>query len=296
MGIEKTTLTPLTFAEDRHETIWGHERWLVSAHPSAPSVVADGPFANRRLDELCGTFGADLVGTRPRGRFPLLIKDIAAARNLSVQVHPNERTCRMTGGDPKAEMWHVLDSEPGGVLFAGLRKGTSRADLEKAIADGTVENIILRHAVREGENLFIPGGLVHALGGGVRVLEVQQSSDTTFRLYDWGRVGADGQPRKLHVREGLDAVDPDIAPITPCGDFECPFFRVRILSLQEGLEAPADPGTFRVLAAAHGAFALESSAGRQEIAQGGAILIPAAVSAAATPLTDGTRLLEVSLQ
>ena len=286
---------PLTFAEDRHEAIWGYERWLVSAHPSAPSVVASGPFAGRRLDELCGEFGADLVGTRAGGRFPLLVKEIAAECNLSVQVHPNERTCRTTGGEPKSEMWHVLGSVPGGMLFAGVRPGVSRADFGNAIAEGTVEEVMLRHAAVEGENMFIPGGLVHSLGGGVRVLEVQQSSDTTFRLYDWGRVGADGQPRKLHVREGLDAADLELGPIATRGDFECPFFRVRPLSLQEELESPANPETFRVLVAAHGAFALESSAGRQEVAQGGAVLVPAAVSAVMTPQAGGTRLLEVSL-
>ena len=289
-------LVPLSFVEDRHDAIWGYERWLVSAHPSAPSVVDGGPFAGRRLDDLCETFGAEILGARAHGRFPLLVKEIKADRNLSIQVHPNEKTCKDVGGEAKSELWHVLDSTPDGKLFVGVRPGTTRDNLEKAVADGTVESIVQSRNAVAGENVFIPGGLIHSLGGGVRVLEVQQSSDTTFRLYDWGRAGADGQPRKLHVREGLAAADLDLAPVKSCGDFACPFFHVRILSLQEGLEAPADPGTFRVLVAAHGAFALESSAGRQEIAQGGAVLIPATVSAAATPLTDGTRLLEVSLQ
>ena len=284
---------PLTFAEDRHEAVWGYERWLVSAHPSAPSVVAAGPFAGRRLDELCETFGAELAGTRSGGRFPLLIKEIAADRSLSVQVHPNERTCRTTGGEPKSEMWRVLGSEPGGVLFAGVRKGVSRTDLARAIADGAVENVVLRHAAVEGENVFIPGGLVHALGGGVRVMEVQQSSDTTFRLYDWGRLGADGKPRTLHVREGLDAAEPGLEPVLTRGGFECPFFRIRILSPMGEMEMPATPDTFHVLFAEKGGFMLDSSAGTLGIPQSGAVLVPAVSSVAVRPTSAETRLVDI---
>ena len=288
-------LVPLSFKEDRHDAIWGYERWLVSAHPSAPSVVDGGPFAGRRLDDLCETFGAEILGTRAQGRFPLLVKEIAAELNLSVQVHPNETTCKVAGGEAKSEMWHVLDSRPGGALFAGVRPGTVKSDLEKAITDGTVEEIIQRHEARAGENVFIPGGLVHALGGGVRVLEAQQSSNTTFRLYDWGRVDANGRPRALHVREGLAAADLGLKPVKSYGDFTCRFFRVRSIPLQGELELPADPETFRVLVAANGAFALESSAGRREVAQGGAVLVPAAASVVMSPLSGDTRLLEVSL-
>ena len=288
-------LAALTFSEDRHVAIWGHERWLVSAHPSAPSVVADGPFSGRRLDELCESFGADLVGTRVHGRFPLLIKDIAAKSRLSVQVHPNEDTCRTTGGEPKTEMWHVLEAEPGGVLFAGMCAGVTHEGLERAVADGSVEGMILRHEVTEGDNVFVPGGLVHAIGGGVRVLEVQQSSDTTYRLYDWGRVDAEGRSRQLHVREGLAAADLGMAPVITRGDFACPFFKVRVLSPGAEMEVPADTGTFRALVAARGGFALESDAGRQEIAPGSAVLVPAALAATVVPSCGDVRLLEVSV-
>ena len=285
---------PLTFAEDRHVAIWGHERWLVSAHPSAPSVVSGGPLAGRRLDDLCETFGADLTGMRVRGNFPLLIKDIAAKCRLSIQVHPNEITCRTTGGEPKSELWHVLDVEPGGALFAGVRSGVKREDLEKALADGRVEDIVLRHDAVVGENVFVPGGLIHAIGGGVRVLEVQQSSNTTYRLYDWGRVDAEGRPRQLHVSEGLTAADLNATPVISRGDFTCPYFKVRVFSPCAEMNVPADPDTYRVLIAAHGGFVLESDAGRQEIATGCAVLVPAVVAATLIPVGGDVRLLEVS--
>ena len=287
---------PLTFAEDRHVAIWGHERWLVSAHPSAPSVVSGGPFAGRRLDDLCETLGTDLTGTLARGNFPLLIKDIVAKCRLSMQVHPNEVTCRTTGGEPKSELWHVLDAESGGVLFAGVRTGVTRQDLEKAISDGCIEDVVLRHDAVVGENVFVPGGLVHAIGGGVRVLEVQQSSDTTYRLYDWGRVDAEGRPRQLHVSEGLAAADLNATPVISRGDFACPYFKVCVLSPHAEMDVPADPGTFRVLVAAQGGFALESDAGRQEIATGCAVLVPAVVAATVIPFGDDIRLLEVSMR
>ena len=235
------------------------------------------------------------MGMRVRGSFPLLIKDIAAKYRLSIQVHPNEDTCRMTGGEPKSELWHVLDVEPGGTLFAGVISGITRENLKKAVADGSIEDIVLRHDAVVGENVFVPGGLIHAIGGGVRVLEVQQSSNTTYRLYDWGRVDAAGKARSLHVREGLAAADLGVTPVILNGDFACPFFKVRVLSPRAEIDVPADPGTFRVLVAAQGGFTLESDAVRKAIATGCAVLLPAIVSATIVPTGENVRLLEVSL-
>ena len=179
------SLSPLVFAEDRHDTLWGFERWLVSAHPAAPSVVADGPFAGRRFDELVATFGAALAGTRAQGRFPLLFKDISARLRLSVQVHPSEATAPLTGGEPKTEAWRILAAEPDAAIWLGVRSGISRDDLASAVAQNRVADALVRQRVQVGEMYYIPAGLVHCLGDGVRVFEVQQSSDTTYRLYDW---------------------------------------------------------------------------------------------------------------
>ena len=286
---------PVTFAEDRHAAIWGQERWLVSAHPSAMSVVNGGPFAGRRLDDLAELFGADLLGSRACGRFPLLIKEIDARRRLSVQVHPNETTCRTIGGEPKTEMWHVLASEPGGALFVGVRPGIGPDDLELAVEDGSVEDIILRHEAIPGESAFIPGGLVHALGDGVRVFEVQQSSNTTYRLYDWGRTDADGRPRPLHVHEGLAAADLGALPVTARGELACPFFRLTPMTVRGTCGVPADPDSFRVLFAAHGGFSLETEAGCMDVPEGGAVLVPAVAAAEVASAGEEAQLLVVAL-
>ena len=191
-------LYPLTFRANLHTALWGTESWEISGHRSSPSVVAEGPLAGRALDVLAAEYGSRLTGTKApvAGVFPLLFKVIDAQRRLSVQVHPNEATRALTGGEPKTEMWYVLGGK--GPIFAGLRPGTTPACIEEDVHTGRFEDALVRHDAREGLTLFIPGGLVHAIGEDVCVYEVQQSSNTTYRLYDWGRVGANGKPRPLH--------------------------------------------------------------------------------------------------
>ena len=286
---------PLVFAEDRHDTLWGFERWLVSAHPAAPSVVAEGPFAGRRLDELVATFGDALAGTRAQGRFPLLFKDISARQRLSVQVHPSEATAPLTGGEPKTEAWRILAAEPDAAIWLGVRSGISRDDLASAVAQNRVADALVRQRVQVGEMYYIPAGLVHCLGDGVRVFEVQQSSDTTYRLYDWDRKDAAGHSRPLQVREALMAADPALQTRKTEDEMDCPFFRMRTRELITATEFPADTETFRVLFAETGGIAVESDAGRHVVTEGNAILLPAVVAARVSPLAASARLLLVSL-
>ena len=194
------------FENDVHTALWGHEEWLVSAHPSAPGKIVGG--GGKTLCDVCPGF-------------PLLIKKICAKKHLSVQVHPNDETAKTVGGEPKTEMWCVLEPGP---IFAGFRPGVTKADVERAVVDGTFEDLLVRFDAKRGECYFIPGGLVHAIGEGTSVYEVQQSSDTTFRLYDWGRVGADGRPRQLHVKEGLAAMDVALPPPVPAESVKCAYF------------------------------------------------------------------------
>ena len=205
----------MEFSPLRHEALWGEEKWLVSAHPSSPSVIARGAMAGRRLDEALGGF-------------PLLIKEIDARDRLSVQVHPNEQTKLVTGGDAKTEMWCALDD---GFVYAGLKDGVGPGDIESAVKDGRFEELMVRHDMKAGDVLFIPGGLVHAICEGTRVYEVQQSSDTTFRLYDWGRVGADGKPRTLHVAQALKAIDYTLGVPRLSNAASCEFFDFRQCTL-----------------------------------------------------------------
>ena len=241
------TLYPLTFRPNLHSALWGVESWEISGYRSSPSVVAEGPLAGRTLEELAAKCGAALTGTKAPDakRFPLLFKVIDAQRRLSVQVHPNEATSLVTGGEPKTEMWHVLDGH--GPIFAGLRRGTTAADVKEAVKTGRFEEMLVCHPAVMGQTLFIPGGLVHAIGEDVRVYEVQQSSDTTYRLYDWGRVGADGKPRPLHLEESLKSIDFTLSAPEPCTETTCPFFTFRPVTCDGMLEIPANPETFTAL-------------------------------------------------
>ena len=199
----------MMFEKSVHAALWGIESWEISAHMSDPGEIADGEEKGRRLNEIYP-------------KFPLLFKVIDAKTRLSVQVHPNEETCKVTGGEPKTEMWCALSDGP---IYTGLREGTTAADVEAAVKSGRFENLLVRHEAKFGDVFFIPGGLVHAIGDGVKLYEVQQSSNTTFRLYDWGRVGADGQPRELHIEKGLQAIDYSLPVPVPCKSLDTPFFK-----------------------------------------------------------------------
>ena len=240
-------LYPLTFEPNLHAALWGEESWEISGHHSSPSVVAEGPLAGCTLEDLAVRFGRRLTGTKAPAadRFPLLFKVIDARRRLSVQVHPNEATRLVTGGEPKTEMWHVLGGS--GPIFAGLKTGTTPADVEEDVRTGRFEDTLACHRARPGETLFIPGGLVHAIGEDVQVYEVQQSSNTTYRLYDWGRVGADGKPRPLHIAESLASIDFSLPAPKPCVEVACPFFKFRPAESDGTLEVPANPETFTAL-------------------------------------------------
>ncbi len=151
----------------------------------------------------------------------VLIKRICADTRLSVQVHPNDETAKTVGGKAKAEMWCILKDGP---IFAGFKSGVTVDDVVRAVGDGSFEDILARFDAKAGECYFIPCGLVHTIGEGTCVFEVQQSSDTTFRLYDWGRVDAAGNPRMLHVKEALAAMDLSILPPVPSDSVECTHF------------------------------------------------------------------------
>ena len=200
------TLRRIEFEPDVHAALWGEEEWLVSAHPRSPGRIVGA--CGRTLRDICPDF-------------PLLVKRIRAERRLSVQVHPGELAARAVGGEPKSEMWCVV--EPG-TIFAGFRRGVTKADVERAVGDGSIESLLARIDAKPGECYFIPAGLVHAIGEGTVVYEVQQSSDTTFRLYDWGRVDSQGRPRQLHVREALASIDLSLSPPTPSAAVSCPYF------------------------------------------------------------------------
>jgi mannose-6-phosphate isomerase len=194
------------------------ESWEICDHGPDQSVVEGGPLAGTPLGQLVRERGEELLGRHaPQARFPLLMKFLDAARSLSVQVHPNDaQAARLDPPDlGKTEAWVVLAAEPGSTIYAGLRPGTDRRQLADAIRRGACEQLLHSFQPKPGDCVFLPAGTVHALGQGLLVAEIQQSSDVTYRLFDWNRLGSDGKPRALHIDEGLAVVDYATGPVNP---------------------------------------------------------------------------------
>ena len=192
------------------------ESWEVVDHGGDQSVVSEGPLKGTTLAELVAKHGEALLGIDyPQTGFPLLWKFLDAHRVLSVQVHPDdERASQLVPPDRgKTEAWVVLAADPGSVLYAGLIAGVDREKLTRAIEAGESESCLHRLEPVAGDCIYIPAGTVHALGDGLLIAEIQQASDTTYRLFDWNRVGPDGKQRQLHIAQGLDAIDFDRGPI-----------------------------------------------------------------------------------
>jgi mannose-6-phosphate isomerase len=223
-----TLLYPLTFRPVFKRYLWGGRRlgdllgkpigegndfaesWEIADHIHGQSIVACGPLAGTTLHKLVSTHGAELFAKHaPQSRFPLIFKLLDCQRDLSVQVHPDDSTAAMlTPPDlGKTEAWVVLDAEPGSKIYAGLKKSCDLPTFSRAIHAGKTAEFLHSFEPEVGDCIFIPAGTVHALGAGLLVAEIQQASDTTYRLYDWDRVGPDGRPRQLHVEQGLAATD-----------------------------------------------------------------------------------------
>jgi len=193
-------------------------------------------------------FGAKTTSASPR--FPLLIKLLDAQERLSVQVHPPAQVAAILGGEPKTEMWYIAHTFQDADIFAGLKKGVERDDFERALHEGKVAEKIHRLPVGTGDSIFIPSGRIHAIGAGNVIVEVQQNSDTTYRVFDWNRLGLDGKPRELHIAESMQSIDfNDIEPsITkPAGDpiVNCEYFHVEKWNLDGPRDAIGD-GSFAI--------------------------------------------------
>ncbi len=233
-GGKAARLYPMTFEPVFKDYIWGGrslarfgrrlppegpvaESWEISAHEDGTTRVENGAHAGRLLTEVHAELGLDLIGrnnawAHERGKFPLLVKLLDAHTPLSVQVHPTDDYARAHEGNElgKTEMWYVLHAQPGAELIVGVTAGTTREALGRAIEETRLEPYLHHVAVRAGDHVCVPAGTLHAILDGLILIEIQQNSNTTYRVYDWGRVGKDGKPRPLHVDRALDVIDLDV--------------------------------------------------------------------------------------
>lgn len=244
------------------------ESWEITDRPEAQSIVKDGPHAGKSLGELWRTQREQLFGAGFENieRFPLLIKILDARDDLSIQVHPPAELASELGGEAKNEMWYIADATPEAQLYVGLKAGVSKDDFEQAINDGTVDQVVHAIKPKPGDSIFIPSGRLHAIGAGLLIYEIQQNSDTTYRVFDWNRMGLDGQPRELHIEQSMRCIDfSDTEPSMdePDGNTlaTCPHFHVERLDLDVGSSVGnPDPERFSIITVVSGE--LESEDGR----------------------------------
>ena len=268
-----TTLSPLA------------ESWELSAHKDGESTVIGGAFDGYTLSAYVEVAGKEILGTRAEGldRFPILVKLIDAKGDLSVQVHPSDAYALEHEGEfGKTEMWYILDCDEGAALYYGFSKDVTREELAKAIASETLTDLLLRVPVKRGDVFFIPAGTVHAIGAGIVICEIQQNSNTTYRVYDYGRRDKDGNLRPLHVDRALDVATLSPAPIRealPEGTdvllASCEYFTSRRVTVTDRVFLSATEESFHTLTVTEGSGSIVSPHGTVALLRGETAFIPA---------------------
>jgi mannose-6-phosphate isomerase len=271
------------------------ESWEISCRGEDNSVIRNGPLAGKTLRDLMQTHPEELLGERAEKGlrpFPLLNKFIDANELLSVQVHPDEKSApRFPGAEAKTEAWHILHAEPGATLVKGLKRGVTRRKLKEAICSNTVPSLLNTFRVSAGDTVFVPAGCVHAMGAGLVVCEMQENSDTTFRVYDWGRTGPDGRPRRLHIEQALEVINfSDTSPekVPPVEIVEgrnrrkilvaCRFFAAELLEQAEPIEETPRTDRLDTYMVLEGAAAIRTTAHADVVVSAGdSFLVPASV-------------------
>jgi len=260
-----TRLYPLLFWPNLHEVVWGGhgllpykglaaskatigESWEVSAVPSSCSIICNGDWAGDDLIEVIARCPEEILGVsvcnKYNGQLPLLAKFIDAERDLSIQVHPDdEMAMRRHGKMGKSEMWYVIKAAPGSHLYAGFNREITPVEYQQRVADGTIVDVLASHSVKAGDVFYLPAGRVHAICGGIMLAEIQQSSDITYRIYDYGRPGLDGKPRELHTELAAEAIDYRVeknyrTEYVDAGNravqiIDSPYFDVRVMEISQ---------------------------------------------------------------
>lgn len=272
------------------------ESWELSCHKDGESLIVNGAYEGKTLNAFIAENGKAVLGSDCENfeYFPILIKLIDAKDNLSVQVHPNnEYAMRVEGEYGKTEMWYIVDCEPGAKLLYGFEKEISKEEFASRIADNTLLDVTKAVEVKKGDVFFIEAGTLHAIGSGILICEIQQNSNTTYRIYDYGRVGNDGKPRQLHVEKAKDVTvlapatrdwKPMGEPVTKAGAVDtllatCEYFTVHEVKLDGVLEENADEKSFICYTCLEGEAVIRTADAETPIAKGESVFIPAGMGA-----------------
>lgn len=321
-------LYPLLFEPNLHPVVWGGHRlrpykgmsatddpigesWEVSAVPSSTSIVSNGLYAGHDLNSVISEHPVQILGEavarKYNNRLPLLVKFIDAAQNLSIQVHPNDEMAQRAHGKMgKSEIWYIIDAQPGSYLYAGFKEEITAEEYRQRVVDGTIVDVLARHEVKAGDVFYLPAGRVHAICGGIMLAEVQQSSDVTYRIYDYNRPGMDGKPRELHTQLAAQALDFRVEDDyrTQYGNesnranlvVDSPFFTVRVTELTSSFHRNlVKYDSFIICMCIKGDCRLHVRATDDEILlrEGSSTLIPAAIADYdVIPLYGTTRILD----
>ena len=305
------TLYPMKFTPIFKEKVWGGEQlkhllgknfeplpncgesWEISGMPGNESVVSSGFLEGNELPELIEVYMGDLAGEQVFANFgvtfPLLFKFLDTADDLSIQVHPDDAMAlERHHGQGKAEMWYVLDADPGAEIYLGLQEDISPETFRKKLESSSLKDLLRVYQVIPGDVFYIPPGQVHAIGKGIRLCEIQQASDITYRVYDWDRPGIDGNPRKLHVEEAMEAidfsarenkVDYKVTDNLPVELVNTPKFTTRLLSFDKPLQQEyVFVDSFVVYICLKGSFTISYAGGSVKVHLGESVLIPAEIN------------------
>jgi mannose-6-phosphate isomerase len=291
-------LYPLRFKPVYKDYIWGGHRipelyqrdepagvyaesWEISTHPDGTTAIANGPLAGKTLRDLLPEHKTALIGPNVKGGdFPLLIKLIDARDVLSVQVHPNDGNAAAVGGEAKTEMWYFLEGDGSAQIYCGLKPGVGKAEFLKAMEEKTFARILQSIPARKGQAVFVPGGRVHAIDKGCLILEIQQNSNTTYRIYDWERVGVDGKPREMHIDKALKVIDWENngdprCKISGTTIQNCEYFRLDRFALNALKDFPMTGTSFHALFIAEGSGKIVWDGGEEKLFAGQSWLVPA---------------------
>lgn len=244
----RNKLYPMLFKQNRKTLVWGTEDWTVSGVPNSESEVENGTWARYNLTEVISRRPEEILGRQTaikyNNQLPLLAKIIDAHQDLSIQVHPNDEMAKREHNKfGKSEMWYILDAEPGAFLYAGFKEYITPEQYKERVANGTITDVLAKHEVHKGDVFYLPSGRVHAICGGIKLAEIQQSSDVTYRIFDYNRPGLDGKPRELHTELAAKAIDYTVYPEYKTQHEEnigeanevlnTPFFSIKIVETNE---------------------------------------------------------------